>query len=432
MLDITGRPPAADAERWFRGLQMLRDGRRHDPRSHGGARVARRLRLRSQEIEAAIYGRVVDAVPDSPLVRDTNHQIALREAIATCLGHGLHVIERGGAASTAIPETVLAHARRAARGGASLGIVLRCCLVANARLGEFIADEAERAGIGAATPARRHLRVSQEAVLEGITLAIANAYDEGYEQARRSPDEHVFELVQRLLAGGVPGPRETTELGYELNALWHLGVIATGAEAKKTLQLLRSALGCELLYVPRSDGSYWAWLGSSRPSSVGELERRLSPAWLANVRLALGEPAQGIDGWRLTHRQARAALCMGVRGSQPVTRYADDPLLAAGLRDEVLSQTLKETFLAPLGQASDKRGASLRETLRAYFRARCNAATAAVVLEVDRHTVERRLRTIEKQLGRPPQSCQAELEVALRLEEIEDSADAREQSLSTA
>jgi hypothetical protein len=37
---------------------------------------------------------------------------------------------------------------------------------------------------------------------------------------------------------------------------------------------------------------------------------------------------------------------------------------------------------------------------------------------VDRHTVERRLHRIEKMLGRLPQTCQAELEVALRLDEL--------------
>ena len=51
----------------------------------------------------------------------------------------------------------------------------------------------------------------------------------------------------------------------------------------------------------------------------------------------------------------------------------------------------------------------LRETLRAYFAAGFNAATAAAALEVDRHTVQRRLRKVEEALGRLLHTCHAEL-----------------------
>jgi DNA-binding PucR family transcriptional regulator len=40
------------------------------------------------------------------------------------------------------------------------------------------------------------------------------------------------------------------------------------------------------------------------------------------------------------------------------------------------------------------------------------------VLKVDRHTVKRRLHKIEESLGRALHTCQAELELALRLEAL--------------
>jgi hypothetical protein len=43
---------------------------------------------------------------------------------------------------------------------------------------------------------------------------------------------------------------------------------------------------------------------------------------------------------------------------------------------------------------------------------------------VDRHTVQRRLRKIEERLGRLLHTCLAELEVALRLQELGETADA--------
>ncbi|HKT84228.1 MAG TPA: helix-turn-helix domain-containing protein, partial [Solirubrobacterales bacterium] len=90
-------------------------------------------------------------------------------------------------------------------------------------------------------------------------------------------------------------------------------------------------------------------------------------------------------------------------------------------RDELLAKSLYETYLAPLDEGSDS-GLGLRETLRAYFDAGFNAATAAAALEVDRHTVQRRLRKVEEALGRLLHSCHAELEVALVLEELDREA----------
>jgi DNA-binding PucR family transcriptional regulator len=73
-------------------------------------------------------------------------------------------------------------------------------------------------------------------------------------------------------------------------------------------------------------------------------------------------------------------------------------------------------YLSPLNGHKD--GAVSRDTLRAYLAAGCRAASAAGALKVDRHTVERRLTAIESRLGRSVHVCRAELEVALRLEEL--------------
>ena len=141
---------------------------------------------------------------------------------------------------------------------------------------------------------------------------------------------------------------------------------------------------------------------------------------------ALGEPAKGLQGWRLTHRQAQAALAVALRRSESrpggmFTRYADVALLASALKDEALARALLDIYLTPL---DDHRGSGpvLRETLRAYLAAECQASSAAVKLDVARSTVAKRLRTIEEKLGRTLHPCSAELEVALLLDELNVSA----------
>ena len=169
--------------------------------------------------------------------------------------------------------------------------------------------------------------------------------------------------------------------------------------------------------VSRGNDIVWGWLGARRPVAVSELKRLLSDGVAGDATLAVGEPHSGLEGWRLTHREAQAAQQVMLRRPRPLTCARDVILIAAMLRDDVLAKSLFETYLAPLEGHGDT-GAVLRETLRAYFSAGLNAATAAAALAVDRHTVQRRLRRVEEKLGCLLRDRHAELVVALSLEEL--------------
>ncbi len=142
--------------------------------------------------------------------------------------------------------------------------------------------------------------------------------------------------------------------------------------------------------------------------------------WPPRLALALGEGAEGLTGWRLTHRQALAAHPIAVRGPGAPVRYADVALLAATLQDDLLATSLHKLYLEPL-EAERDGGAALRDTLRAYFAAGRNVTSAAVALEVNRRTVRNRLRGAESRIGRSLDECAAELQMALGLEELEKS-----------
>jgi DNA-binding PucR family transcriptional regulator len=219
-----------------------------------------------------------------------------------------------------------------------------------------------------------------------------------------------------LLAGDASFDAEG--LDYEFEA-WHLGLVVTGARAEVAARTLAAGVNREPLVVTGSDASAWAWLGGRQRPYVEDVQRYLAAGVLGDVTLAIGEPRWGVDGWRLTHHEAKAAQQVMLRRSQPLIRASNVILLAAVLRDEPLARSLRETYLTPLDGQGDS-GSVLRETLRAYFAAGFNAATAAAALEIDRHTVQRRLRKVEEALDCLLPSCHAELEVALRLEELDD------------
>jgi PucR C-terminal helix-turn-helix domain/GGDEF-like domain len=230
-----------------------------------------------------------------------------------------------------------------------------------------------------------------------------------------SPARRRAECVRGLLAGE---PVDVSALAYEFDA-WHVGVVAHGEDAEGIVRGLAGALDRRALVVAgEAPGSVWAWLGGARRLAVervlGALEKARSQT---AVTASLGEPMRGLAGWRLTHRQAAAALPVAMRSGVSTVRYGHVALLASALKDELLSASLREMYLAPLESDRDG-GRALRETLRAYFATERNVSSAAIALGVKRHTVTNRLRAIEERLERSLSSCATDIEVALRLEDI--------------
>jgi hypothetical protein len=375
------------------------------------AELVVRLRARSAEIEDTIFNRVRQLTEPAE-GNDPEYRAGLRATVAEAVDYALLGIEYGEEWEGSIPEAAAAQARRAARSGVKLDTVLRRYAAGDRLVGEFVLDEAAQLP----NEAMRQLLRSQGPHVDRMMAGVSAIYMEELEQMRRSPAQRVAERVQRLLDGNAP--LDAASLDYELDA-WHLGLVVTGARPHVAARTLAAGLSRQPLVVPRGQDSAWAWLGGQRRLEVGDIERYLAAGVLGEVQLAVGEPRRGLEGWRLTHHEARAAQQVMLRRPQPLTRASDVILLAAVLRDELLARSLRQTYLAPLDDQGDA-GVGLRETLRAYIDAGFNAATAAAALGVDRHTVQRRLRKVEEALGRLLHTCHAELEVALVVEELDD------------
>jgi hypothetical protein len=378
--------------------------------------LAARLRLRRAELEEAIMARLGD-MPD-PLDRDDADYISsLRRSIAAATEDALVGIEEGEAWPGSFPPTAAAHARRVARSGVKLETSLRRGAAAEQVRQEFLVREA------AGVPPWAMCEILRRRGLhfDRLMASFAEEYRRETKRIEEFAGRHRAELVLNLLSGA---PVEASELDYALDT-WHLGIIATGPGAGKAVRRVRMPVGFQLLSVLRDKETVWAWLGSARPLCAAELQRSCPHTELAGISLALGEPGHGVEGWRLTHRQAQAAQWVALQRRGELTRYADELLLVAALKDGVLATSLRETYLSPLDARGEGNGLSAT-TLRAYFTSGCNAATAAAALRVDRHTVQRRLQRIEERLGRSIHDCRAELEVALRLEEFTQASTDRE------
>ncbi len=366
------------------------------------------LRARQPEIERAVLTRVY-GVSDPTFLEDPEYVAGLRAAVSAALNYGIAGIEAGTENPPPVPSDLGSQARFAARNGVPLDTVLRRYFAGYALFRDYVLEfVGDRTGQGL----QRVWRA--EAVLfDRLIAEVAEAYAEESRERMRGADYRLAERVRRLLAGEL---LDLPELRYSLDS-WHLGALAAGPGAQVAMRELCTALDRSLLSVRSQGETIWAWMGGRRRLSSRETLSLASTVWPAEIALAVGEPGAGVDGWRLTHRQAKAALPIAQKADRKLVRYADVALLASALRDDVLANSLEECYLAPLEREPDG-GEVLRQTLGAYFEAGRNISSAAAALGVSRPTVRSRLRAVEERIGRSLDTCSGEMETALRLKTV--------------
>lgn len=372
--------------------------------------IAVRLRDRLPELQGAVATRIY-AISDPRQVADPGYLRGLNEAVGAAIEYRLGVLEGGERQAPDVPAVLLAQARLDARDGVPLDTVLRRYFAGNALFGDFLVEEAERAEVPSA--ALRPLLAAQATLGDRLIAAVSAEHAREAKNRPRNAAERRRECVKALLAGELV---DHSDLGYDLDA-HHLALIAKGDGAEELMRGVAANVDRRLLAVQREEEPILAcWLGGVRPLAAEEAVATIAAAAPERVFVTVGEPAEGLAGWRFSHHQAKAALPVAERRGLPVLRYADVAVLASITRDDLLSTSLRRLYLEPLERMRDG-GKVARETLRAYFDAERNVSSTAAALGVDRRTVRNRLGGIEELLGRPLTGSLADLEIALRLDD---------------
>lgn len=381
------------------------------------------LRARRPGLDETLHAHVRETVAGPRAGEDAEYDVGLYAAVSEAIDYALNALEQGGGWSEPAPPAVVAQARRAARIGVSLDTVLRRYQAGHAKLVDFILEAAEHETLSMEPAAVRAVIGLQASALDRLAADVSVEYAGAVTRAARSSERQLALQVQSLLAGT---SFDVSGLDYEFDGAWHICITALGAKAQQAVTGLANVLGTSLLLVPRGEKSVWAWLGGPRKLSASDIERAHLHRHPAGVTLALGEPGEGFDGWRLTHRQAQAALAVSLLTSQPLTRYADVAVLAPWVLDHALARAFITMYLSPLDERRSD-GPMARETLRAYFEVGHQIRAAAATLRIDRSTLRKRLTAIERRLGYALRTRQTELEIALRLEALSNghSSDVR-------
>lgn len=367
-----------------------------------------RLQVRRPDLEQSILARVYDA--GDPTALGQQYVDALHRAVAAALDYGLSAIdsEQNGSGPSLPPE-VIVQVGLAARNGVSLATVLRGYCGGNTLFTNALVEDAESAGLPAAELKRLFRSVG--ASLDRLLAVVGEEYAREAGTASASEPEQPIEVLRRLLAGERP---DTSYFDYDFGA-HHLGIVALGRDSAHTMRALGERTERQLLLLEPNEQTSWAWLGGQRRFDRAELDHLVSFPWPEQAILAFGEPGQGIPGWRLTHRQATAALPIAQRGGEPLVQYADVALLASVIQDDLLDISLRRLYLAPLQHEPDG-GTIAKQTLRAYFDADRDTSVAAAALGISHATLSSRLIAIEDSIGRPLETVTTEVRLALHLD----------------
>jgi PucR-like helix-turn-helix protein/diguanylate cyclase with GGDEF domain len=362
----------------------------------------------------------VYAIADPAQVSDSTYVAGIRTAVSVAVDYALAAAERAGGEGTPLPPELLVQARLAARSGVGLDTVLRRYVAGYSLFANVLVEEAEKAGILDAKTLKS-LTQGYATLFDRLIVAVTEEYQRQAQQRPSGSERRQVEHVRRLLAGDT---LDTSVLPYAFGRS-HVAIVACGDASEAAIREIATELDRNLLLVRPEESTIWAWLGGRRPLDPGDLMAYLADRWPARHAAALGEAGTDLTGWRLSHRQARAALHIAQKTGDTLVRYSQVALLATVLKDDVLVAMLRRRYLEPLKGDRDD-GETSRRTLRAYFNAAGNASSAAAALGVNRNTVRIRLAAIEERLGRSLAATSVEMETALRLHELEESCVSRQ------
>ena len=340
----------------------------------------------------------------------------------------LHMFEHGLVPDDMqAPTAAVEYARRLAQRGVPIVALVRAYRVGHGRFLSRCLDElagrSREADLAAAVTSR--MVDLSFGYIDRISEQVIAAYQQERDRWLLTQTAVRAGRVRAML-GDEPVDVDATEsaLGYRLRQ-HHVGVVAWvtdtvhGSDGLARLDRLASgaarALGAHgrPLFVPRDESLAWIWLPVDGTVSQDALSRAFDDSD-TSMRVAVGEPAFGLDGFRQTHRQAARTqdLALAARPGSRLTTFADVGAVALICADVEAARSWVWATLADLAFDAEPQ-ARLRDTLQIFLVTGSYTATAERMM-LHKNSVQYRIRKAEEALGAPIEDRRADLELALR------------------
>ena len=344
----------------------------------------------------------------------------------------LHILEHGIVPeSLEAPAAALEYARRLAQRGVPLDALVRAYRVGHGRFLRWCLDEVARQVQDAAVVVAvtgRLLDLSFR-YIDRVSERVISTYQQERDRWLLTQTAARAGRVKMLLDGEqVDADSAEGAVGYRLRQ-HHLGLVSwipestQGGEGLARLDRLTVALGEALscrgrpLFVPCDESVAWSWLPLGSGVDVAwDVLPKVVEDHDASARIAAGEPAPGVEGFRQTHRQALRAQDVA-NVAQPgarATTFAEVGPVALLLADFEATRGWVWLVLGDL-VGDDEHDARLRETLRVFLSTRSSYTATAERLTLHKNTVQYRVRKAEEAVGHTIQDRWGDVELALRV-----------------
>jgi hypothetical protein len=344
----------------------------------------------------------------------------------------LHVLEHGIVPeSVDVPAAAVEYARRLAQRDVPLHALVRAYRVGHGRFLGTCLDELTRQihDVDLAVGVTKRLLELSFRYIDQVSEQVILVYQEQRDRWLLTQTAARAGRVRHLLdSGAADVDAAEVSIGYRLRQR-HLGLVAwvpeptSGGEGLARLDRLTAAIaegvGCRgrPLFVPFDQAVAGAWLPlESRTDVPWDALHGIVDAFDPTARVAAGDVASGLDGFRQSHRQALRAQDVAVF-AQPGTRvtlFSDVGPVALMLADAEATRGWVRQILGRLG-VDDEHAAGLRETLRVFLGTGSSYTATAEVLRVHKNTVQYRVRKAEEAIGGPVHGQESDVELALRV-----------------
>jgi DNA-binding PucR family transcriptional regulator len=391
------------------------------------AGVAGALRDNLQPLAARVDAAVLAAVPT--LSADADIRLALERSTEANLSDILALLADAELpVDTGVPPEALSLAGALVRRGVEPGDLVHAYLVGQNELWRAWMEELA-ARLPAGPPLIVALELSSARIFTRADFLVAQLLRHidrervrwmGGALARRT------QLVRSLLEGEETDVVAASRaLGYDLDrwvlaaVLWDtVGTEDPGARDDRleaqAAQLARAAGVARAFTLAPGETVLWAWVATPAAPDLDAIAAALGESLVAGQGVALGTPAEGLEGFRTGHEDALHARRIAELGDRAgVVRYDEVELVSLASADIDRLASFVQRTLGPL-TADDETTARLRETLLAWLAEGGNARRAAERLHAHKNTVLYRLQRAQLLLGRPLDQDRGALELAIR------------------
>jgi hypothetical protein len=383
------------------------------------------LLAQAEEIAAGMADRLHSVIPELAEARPGPLMAQTRHTCQANVAQILRALARGDPLDDlAAPPEAIECARSCVQRDLSLVVLLRAYQVGQAYFlerwtGAMATHARGDPGLAAALVATTG---SVFTYVDRVSNQLVAEYTRARERWSRTPDAVRAATVRAVVDGTLRDEREAGRLlGHELARRHHLAIVIWSPPTRdpprrvgrlpgrdpnrleRTASAVAEALGMsEPLAVQPGASELWAWLsGLSRPE-IGPNLLVHSLAQPTGVRIAAGRVGVGIEGFRKSHIEARAAAAVAVLagpGALAVTHYDDIELVSLLSADLERARAFVADELDGLA-GSDQASARLRETTLVLLQEGMSNSRAAQRLHVHSNTIAYRTARAQELLGR--------------------------------